>query len=318
MNATSMNRRTFLETTGRALLGLGVAAPLSGWLCGCQGMGDLAALGSNIAAGAGIISQNQADSITRSARAVERSAEDITPEQEYYIGRTIGAMILETYRPYDNRRVNAYLNLMGQTLARMSDRPEIYNGYHFLALDSDDINALSAPGGFVFVTRGLLRCCRSEDAAAAVLAHEIGHVQMKHGLKAIQTSRITEAVAIIGVESAKSFSGADLASLTSVFEGAITDITKTLVNTGYGRGLEYEADAAAVTILKRVGYDPQGLADMLTVMRDRLVPGRADFASTHPSPDDRLAKITDGIGSYREPSETAERRRRFTNVLKAI
>ena len=93
------------------------------------------------------------------------------------------------------------------TLSKTSDLPETFGGYHFLILDSDEINAFAAPGGFIFVTRGLLRCCKHEDAAAAVLAHEIGHVELRHGLQAIKKSRITTALTTLGIAGVKTFGG---------------------------------------------------------------------------------------------------------------
>jgi predicted Zn-dependent protease len=288
------------------------------FLAGCESMGDMTAVGSSMAASAGLITQSQADSLNKSAHAAAKTFQDITPRQEYYIGRAIGATILTHYRPYSHPGVNRYINVLGQTLAQASEMPETYGGYHFQALDSDDINALSAPGGLIFISRGLLRCCRNEDAAAAVLAHEIGHVQLKHGLQAINKSRITDALNIIGTEGVKTFGGAELANLTSVFEGSIADISSTLINSGYSRSLEYDADKAAVTIMRRIGYDPNGLAEMLETMKTRLKPGGMDFAKTHPSPQNRLSEVQSIIGAYRPVNMTGPRQTRFSKELKDI
>ncbi len=287
-------------------------------LHGCKTMGAVADIGTAIGTSTGTISEAQAESIRTSARAVARSFEDFTPEQEYYIGRTVGTAILETYPPYENPALNHYVNLLGQTLAQMSDRPETFSGYRFLIQDSDDINALSAPGGFIFITRGMLRCCRSEDALAATLAHEIGHVQAKHGLQAIKQARVTEALTTIGVESAKTFGGEELAQLTRTFENSITDITRTLITSGYSRELEGDADDAAVTIMGRVGYDPNALIDMLTVMSQQLVPGRLDFARTHPTPAARISAIQPKIGAYRPVNLRTRRQRRFESALESV
>ncbi len=202
-----------------------------------------------------------------------KSFEDFTPQQEYYVGRTVGAMVLDQYPPYDNERANAYLNLLGQSLALASDTPEIFGGYHFLVLDSDDTNAMAAPGGLIFVTRGMLRCAEHEDAVAAILAHEIGHVQAKHGLQAIKKFRVTGALTNVAITGVKTYGDEDLAELTSIFEDSIFDITTTLIEKGYSRAFEKEADLSALTILQRLGYDPNGMIDMLTVMNDRLQPG---------------------------------------------
>ncbi len=315
-----LTRRDFIRNGGKFALGISIAAGFSSLMTGCEGMGDVAALGSSIASSTGLITQSQANSITRSAKAVARTFEDITPEQEYYIGRSVAAMILARYRPYKKKTPNRYVNLVGQTLAMASDRPETFGGYHFLILDSGDINALSAPGGLIFITRGLLRCCRHEDALASVLAHEIGHVQYQHGLQAINKSRITEAVTVLGTETAKTktFAGEDLASLTSIFEDSVSDILKTMIDSGYSRKFEFQADDAAITIMERVGYNPSGLIDMLNMMKMRLRPGRGDFAKTHPSPSQRIENARDLIGPYVPVEIVKARQSRFLRALKHI
>jgi len=230
-------------------------------------------------------------SLMEVGKAVSKSFEDISPAQEYYIGRSVGAVIVNRYKPYDNQAANDYLNLLGQALAQASDMPETFNGYHFLILDSDEINAFAAPSGLIFVTRGLIRCCNCEAALAAVLAHEIGHVELKHGLQSIKKSRVTTAVTTLTMTGAGQMRDNDMAKLLNAFGGSITDITKTMVNNGYSRSFEYGADKAAVTILQRVGYNPSGLIAMLRVMKTRLQSGGLDFAKTHPSPDDRIAEV---------------------------
>jgi beta-barrel assembly-enhancing protease len=260
-------------------------------LAACQTMESATTAATVIGQSAGMINKTQAESILRTTKAVARSAEEFTPEQEYYIGRAVGAVVLGKYPAFDDSQANQYLNVIGQTLAQASDLPVIFGGYHFLVLNSDDINAFATPSGLVFATRGLLRCCRNEDALAAVLAHEIGHIQLRHGMKAIQTARVTEALATIAEEGAKNYANKGVAALTQTFGGTISDITNTLINSGYARSSEYGADQAAVALLKRVGYNPSALVEMLTVMKKNLKPGGFDFAKTHPAPDDRIAEL---------------------------
>ena len=132
----------------------------------------------------------------------------------YYIGRTVAATVLIKYRPQPDQNLNRYLNEMGQALAQFSTRPETFGGYHFLLLDSDEINAFAAPGGLILVTRGLVQCCRNEDQLAAVLAHEIGHVEKMHGLRAIRSGRLSSALTVLAVEAGKNLGGAQLAEIT--------------------------------------------------------------------------------------------------------
>jgi predicted Zn-dependent protease len=297
---------------------LAVLLFFSASITGCQTMAEATNIATSLGAAAGVITPTQAESISKSAKAVAKSFEDFTPQQEYYIGRTVGAVIAGKYKPWDNAKANIYINLLGQTLARASELPETFGGYHFLIQDSEEINAFAAPGGLIFVTRGMLRCCRHEDAVAAILAHEIGHVQSKHGLQAIKTARVTQALTTIGIEGAKTFGGEELGRLTQTFEDSIADITATLINNGYSRDFEHQADVTAVTILKRVGYDPNGLMDMLKVMQQRLKPGGLDFARTHPSPADRMADIHALIGAHVAVQSPSARQSRFTSALGSV
>lgn len=286
---------------------------------GCQAALTQTVKVTTLAEKAGLIRPSTAQSITKSAGAVSKSVEEFTPEQEYYIGRSVAAVILTKYSPYTSRRANDYLNHLGQTLAQASDMPEIFRGYRFLVLDSDEINAFATPGGHIFVTRGLLRCCRNEDAAAAVLAHEIGHIQLKHGIQAIKKARVTDALTTIAVEGARTLAPNEVALLTETFGGAIMDITTTLINNGYSRSFEYEADNAAQTILRRLGYDPNGLVEMLKVMGKNLKPGEAGFAKTHPAPQDRIDEIQRKLGGkYSQVRTPKARQARFVKAVGKI
>ena len=141
------------------------------------------------------------------------------------------------------------------------------------------------------MSRGLLRCATSEDTVAAILAHETSHVVLQHGLNAIKQARKTAAyrnLAMTGVAVADS---PELRQLTDIFKDSIADVTNTLVNSGYSRDLEFQADQMALDIMRRVGYDPRAFEDMLKVMQSRLTAGGLDFAKTHPAPADRIAKV---------------------------
>jgi len=265
-----------------------------------------------------LITEDQAGSINRSASAIEKSFQDITPEQEYYIGRAVAATVLKTYKVYDNPAANHYLNVLGQALAQFSDKPETFGGYHFIILDTDEINAFSAPGGLVMISRGMIRCCDTEDALAAVLAHEIGHVENQHGLKAIRKGRLTSALTTLAVEAGKSLGGEELAEVTKAFESSIGDITSTMMNSGYSRKTEFQADRSAVKIMKRIGYNPYALVDMLAEMRLKLKPGGHDFAKTHPSPDVRINEIKRSLTQPKADSAPSVRQRRFTQATSGV
>jgi beta-barrel assembly-enhancing protease len=284
--------------------------------CSCE---DVAEIGTGIAQATGAISGSQADSIVRSSKAVEKSQQELTPEQEYYVGRAVVAQVLQSYRPLDVPQMNTYLNLLGQSLAIFSNRPETFGGYHFLLLDSDEVNAFAAPGGLILVTRGMLRCCDNEDELAAVLAHEICHVELKHGLKAIKQGRLTEAFTIIAAESAKQMGGEELASLTSTFEASVGDVVMTLTTSGYSRDQERSADAAAVQLLQRAGYPEAAMTTMLQRMDERLSDdtGGPGFARTHPSAKSRINTLSTTITNAKFVPDTV-RQERFSAAMKPI
>ncbi len=282
------------------------------------GCSTVAQIGTTVGQAAGVLTPEQAESINRSAEAVEKTFKDITPEQEYYIGRAVAATVLKTYKVYDDPEWTHYVNVLGKALALASDKPETFGGYHFIILDTDEINAFGAPGGFIMISRGMLRCCKTEDALAAVLAHEVGHVENQHGLKAIKKGRLTSALTILALEGAKQLGGEQLAELTKTFESSISDITSTLMNSGYSRQTEFEADRSAVKIMSRVGYQPAALVDMLREMKKNLKPGGLDFAKTHPDPDIRIAEIEKGIGRDLSVTVVDARQRRFEKALSRL
>lgn len=294
-----------------------IPATVCALLAGCATLDKLTEAGTGLAAATGVISADEAQSINKSVSAVGKVFESITPEQEYYIGRTVAATILTQNKPFDNKAMTTYLNTLGQYLALFSQRPETFGGYHFLVMDTADINAFAAPGGLIMVSRGMLRCCRTEEALAAVLAHEIGHVELNHGLQAIDKSRLTAAATILGTEAAKNLGGKDLADLTKAFEDSISDITATVMNSGYARKFEFQADKSAVAILERAGYSPHGLVAMLQQMEKNIKPGGLDFAKTHPAPADRIAEVTKLIKTA-PITEASARQSRFDSNMRGL
>lgn len=298
------------QAWGAAVL-FGVGALLSG----CS---TVANVGATLGETAGVITPQQGQSIRKVGEAAEKTFADITPEQEYYIGRAVGATIVSKFKVYDNDKATGYINELGQTLAMASERPETFGGWHFLILDSDEINAFAAPGGFIFVSRGMIRLCKNEDDLAAVLSHEVGHVELQHALRAIKGSRLTSALTTLAVEGAKSFAGDTLSQLTEAFEGSITDISGTMMNSGYARRQEKQADEVAIRIMKSVGYDPYSLPRVLTVMETKLKPGGHDFAATHPPPEDRVKDLTSVLKGSPAVSIPAVRIKRFQQALAGI
>ena len=295
--------------------GTGLALTMAMLVAGCT---TVAEYGTMAAQTAGVLTSSQADSIKRTAVATEKTFRDITPEQEHYIGRSVTATVLARYKPYDQPNLNNYVNVLGQSLATYSDKPKTFGGYHFLVIETDEVNAFAAPGGLILVSRGLLRCTQNEDELAAVLAHEIAHVQNEDGLRAIKTGRLNAALTVIAVEAGKNLGGHNLAELTKAFEGSIKDISSTLMNSGYSRSLEYQADAAAVKILARAGYDPHALVNSLTKMQAQLARNNRGFGQTHPAPEARIQNLNRVIGTQKVAAAPPSRQQRFTAAMAAV
>jgi len=233
------------------------------------------------------------DAIVKTTKALRKGFQELSDEEEYYIGRAVAARILTDYKTVADPARTEYLNTVGQTLALYSTRPATFAGYHFRIIASAEVNAFAAPGGFIFVTTGLLAQVKSEDQLAAVLAHEIAHVTLKHGLGAIKSANLTQAFTILGTEAVKEYSSADLSALTTAFEGVINDVVNQLVVNGYSRTQEYDADQEAVRIAYKAGYNPSGLAEFLGSLA-ALTSGDSKglgFYKTHPPANERKGKV---------------------------
>lgn len=238
------------------------------------------------------------EAITKTATALRKGFSDLTPEEEYFIGRAVAARILSDYKPVNDPAKTHYINLVGDNVAKNSKMPLTFKGYHFMLVSSDEVNAFAAPGGFVFVTTGLYAKLASEEQLAAVLAHEVAHVSLKHGLSSIKAANLTQAFTILGTEAAKEYSGAQLGELTKAFENSINDIINNLVVNGYSRSQEYDADSEALTTAYRAGYNPKGLSEFLkTLSSGAKSANNAGFFKTHPPASDRLKEADKIIAS---------------------
>ena len=287
-----------------------------GLIFSCESMMKAADFSARKAGEAGIIKQEKADSISTSARAIGNAAEQITPEQEYYIGRAVAANILANYRVWNgNPALTTYLNNICMAITINSPRPYIYKSYRVAILDSNEINAFATSGGHIFVTRGLIRLAKSEDALAAVIAHEVAHIQLKHGIKAIRNNRISQALADVSASAIGNATGMNISQLTSVFNESVGEIVQTMVNSGYSHVQEYEADNMALTLLASAGYNPSGLVEILQELR--AAQGRnTGFAKTHPSPAVRITSSERNAGYLRVEDNSTARQARFTTATR--
>jgi predicted Zn-dependent protease len=175
--------------------------------------------------------------------------------------------------------VHKYVSLVGSVLAQASTRPNLT--WHFIVLDTDGVNALAAPGGYVHITRGALSLMKSEAELAGVLAHEIIHVTEKHTLRAIQKGKLVQMGA-----------GETLSSNKALFS-KVVDKASDVVFAGFGRGDELESDGKGVVLANKVGYAPQGLPDFLTTIsaRNQNSTQKQGLFASHPEMNERLEKL---------------------------
>lgn len=259
------------------------------------------------------LTPEQIGMVTRSISATVKAARPISDEEEYYVGRAVAVRILATFPILRDRKLTDYVNAVGQAVALHSDKPFTHGGYHFAILDRSEINAFACPGGTILITRGMVSALRNEDELAAVLAHEVAHINHRDGIEAIQKSRWTEALTIIGTEAAKTYGSQDVARLVGIFEGSIDDVFKALVVNGYGKTQEYSADQTAMLYLARAGYDPRALLEFLNRLVAQGKGAEGGVLKTHPATGDRIENVKGNLPDQQaDPSLVALRARRFS------
>lgn len=183
----------------------------------------------------------------------------MSESQEIAVGRQADVQVKKQYKVYESKALQDYVNRVGQRIAKESHRPGLQ--YHFTVLDTAEINAFALPGGYVYITRGILAYLNSEAELAAVLGHEIGHVTARHGVRqqsAAQAANIGLTIASIFVPEIGSTAGQNLANIVG---GALLS--------GYGREHELEADRLGAQYLARTAYDPQAIIKVIGVLKNQ-------------------------------------------------
>jgi len=222
--------------------------------------------------------------VPKEVQAVVKEVQGPTQDEEVAIGRQIAGNLLGAAPLVKDAKLQKYVNQIGMWVASQSERPDL--PWHFGIIQSDDVNAFAAPGGYVFVTLGLYRLMQNEADLAGVLGHEIGHVIRKHHLKILQQSKLVEA----GSQAlSKQVSNDKVQQL--IGSGA------EIVARGLDKDAEFEADSIGVVLATRGGYDAYGLPNVLqqighAAKDDNRV---ALLFKTHPQPEDRLAKLDDAM-----------------------
>jgi predicted Zn-dependent protease len=222
-------------------------------------------------------------------------------DSELEIGRTNHPKIIAEYGRYDDEAVQAYVQSVGEKLAAISHRPDLV--YRFTVLDSPVVNAFALPGGYVYITRGLMAYLNSEAELAAVLGHEIGHVTARHGVRQQSAAQAANLGYTLGAILLPELRGAGSQNLFNILGGALLS--------GYGREHELEADRLGSEYLAKSGYTPEAMIDVISVLKDQATFAEAEakkqgqeyqgyhglFAS-HPDNDTRLKQVVSEADKY--------------------
>ena len=239
-----------------------------------------------------------------------------TSEMDYKSERTIGeSLALEGFRryglPVKDKGLQEYVNLVGNAVAKNSDRPNI--PYNFVVVESPLQNAFSCPGGIIFVSSGLLKTIKSEDQLAGILAHEVAHVGHKHALKSIQRAQFFNGVGKITSATMEGEKGKQ-------FENMIGGLQDTLFDKGLDQNMEFEADKSALETAYRTGYDPNGLLQVLEALK-RIQSGstqKGSWFSTHPPLRQRIRNCKVQLRKYPDAKTLAHLPDRFQQYQNRI
>ena len=204
--------------------------------------------------------------------------------QEVELGKQMDGEVRREMGVYENAELQRYVESVGMRLARASERPNL--PWHFAVVDEPAVNAFALPGGYIYLTRGILPFLDNEAQLAGVLGHEIGHVTARHSAQ--QYTKATTA----GI-------GVTLLSIFVPEARPFQNLTETALGVlflKYGRDDELQADRLGVKYSETTGWDPAGVAGMLTTLArlDEASGSRKgvpNWMSTHPAPADRVAKI---------------------------
>ncbi|MBI2118910.1 MAG: M48 family metalloprotease [Elusimicrobia bacterium] len=236
------------------------------------------------------------------SKELKEAARPLSLEEEIALGREVAANVIAQFGLYENESLTQYVNLVGMTLVENSSRKDIE--YHFAILNSPVLNAFAAPGGYIFITKGLLSLLKDESQLAAILGHEVAHVTQKHVIKEIQKSKMVEAVIPSHIKAA-----ANQAPWMKQISGlAIQTLWK-----GLSREDELESDRFGLEFAAKAGYDPQSFSQVLQMLKNRsLQSGKSKelrfLLSTHPQPEDRLRLVEEKLKSYPQGGEKLDKR----------
>jgi len=210
----------------------------------------------------------------------KKKIDDLTfsEEEEQTIGLDVSQKVRERFGVVQDPALHKYVSLVGTTLAKLTERPDL--PWTFIVLDTDGVNAFASPGGYVHITRGALGLIENEAELAGVLGHEIGHVVRKHTINALRKNSAVQLGASAAAERSALLASVGNAVYSTVLENA------------YDRGDELDADRLGVELSAKAGYNANGLGLFLTRLDDRNKdqPERNGLFASHPDTKERIDK----------------------------
>jgi len=251
--------------------------------------------------------EHDIDLIKKGVGVVE-ALQPIGEEEEIVLGEAVAVEAFSRFGgEYPNQAWNRYINLIGKTIAEVSDRPTL--NFHFAILNSPEQNAFAAPGGYIFITVGLLKSLKNEAELAGVLAHEIAHVTKQHMLETIRRGAILGSVSELSLTAMKQD--------PKMFSNVIDQMTDLLFTKGLDKDKEFEADVVGVDYAYRAGYNPLGLEDYLQTLAKEEGHVESKFFTTHPSTTERIDKIDTLLKDYSDIKNLPFLTERFHQYVKA-
>lgn len=213
----------------------------------------------------------------------------ISQKNEAVIGKNTDEQMRHTYRISTDQKLNQRINAIGQKLAASSRRNNL--SYNFTVLDNEIVNAFAAPGGYIYITTGMLNRLKNNDDIAGVLGHEIGHVIHQHALKALQRRMIAQ----FGLQLVAAKLG-DAGAISMALMLKASEVSASLLLLKNSRVNELQADNEGVNIMYLAGYSPWAMADIQTMLL-KLSNGKNPPAiiSTHPPSQERIDAIWKAI-----------------------
>jgi len=208
----------------------------------------------------------------------------VSESKEVNIGRGADPQIIKRFGYYRNPALQNYVDGVGQKLARLCRRNDL--AYHFTVLDTEMENAFAVPGGYIYITRGLLALMNNEAELAGVLGHEIGHVVGRDSATLMSQSMIAQIATLAGAAGAAAGGGSpELAAATNQLFNSVM--------LGYSRQKEYLADEQSVDYVMKAGYDPLQMAAFLRTLSfsSQGYPGAQQYLTTHPYIFDRISRV---------------------------